>query len=152
MSPGVKRSATAAIPPRRRRASLDGADERRERDFSASVVVHVDARQQNLDDAGARGAAGRRSCSLAKPRRRRRPSGSQCRARPAPVRKSASESGARPAAIEPASRRWRGGHDFCTGQHVGRHEQARVGVRLDLLGERQARRVRRDARNLALSG
>ena len=32
------------------------------------------------------------------------------------------------------------------GDTVGRHEQARVGVRLDLLGERQARRVRRDPR------
>ena len=57
---------------RRRRAGLDGVDERRERDFSAFVVVHVDTRRpepegrgdaaelpvgglalrQNLDDAG----------------------------------------------------------------------------------------------------
>ena len=64
---------------RRRRAGLDGADERRERDFSAFVVVHVDARRpeperrgdaaelavgalafwQNLDDAGALGEPGR---------------------------------------------------------------------------------------------
>ena len=64
---------------RRRRARLDGADERRERDFSAVVVVHVDARRpepeggrdaaelavgalrlwQNLDDAGALGEPGR---------------------------------------------------------------------------------------------
>ena len=38
------------------------------------------------------------------------------------------------------------------GDTVGRHEQARVGVRLDLLGERETRRVPRHARNLALSG
>ena len=64
---------------RRRRAGLDGADERRERDLSAVVVVHVDARRpeperrgdaaelpvgalglwQNLDDAGALGEPGR---------------------------------------------------------------------------------------------
>ena len=64
---------------RRRRAGLDGADERRERDFSAVVVVHVDARRpeperrgdaaelavgalgpwQDLDDAGALGEPGR---------------------------------------------------------------------------------------------
>ena len=64
---------------RRRRARLDGADERLERDFSAVVVVHVDTRRpeperrgdaaelsvgalalwQNLDDAGALGEPGR---------------------------------------------------------------------------------------------
>ena len=64
---------------RRRRARLDGADECLERDLSAFVVVHVDARRpepegcrdaaqlpvgalglwQNLDDAGALGEPGR---------------------------------------------------------------------------------------------
>ena len=64
---------------RRRRAGIDGADERLERDFSAVIVVHINARRpepegrgdaaelpvgalglwQNLDDAGALGEPGR---------------------------------------------------------------------------------------------
>ena len=110
---GLRRSAASAAPrtPRRRRRA------------PRARPLRLRRRPRRCAPSGARrprrrrGAAGRRSWTLAKPRRRRRPRGARPRARDRRLCVNQPVSRVRQGhAIEPASRRWRGGHDLCTGR------------------------------------